>query len=64
MSEEVDATSIVVTHDVESAFFLADRIALLSDGVVAAEGTPQQLRETDNRAVREFLDAAPTRGLE
>ncbi len=62
VSEEVDATSIVVTHDVESAFFLADRIALLSDGVVAAEGTPRQLRETDNRAVREFLDAAPARG--
>ncbi|WP_419948526.1 ABC transporter ATP-binding protein [Candidatus Palauibacter sp.] len=59
VSREVDATSIVVTHDVESAFFLADRIVLLSDGVVKAEGTPEQLRATDNPAVRQFLDAAP-----
>ncbi len=63
VSEEVDATSIVVTHDVESAFYLADRIVLLSNGVVAAEGTPRQLRETDNPDVREFLDAAPVRDL-
>ncbi|WP_419161870.1 ABC transporter ATP-binding protein [Candidatus Palauibacter sp.] len=62
VSHEVDATSIVVTHDVTSAFFLADRIVLLADGVVQAEGTPQQLRDTDNPAVRQFLDAAPAPG--
>ena len=59
VSREVDATSIVVTHDVESAFFLADRIVLLDDGVIKAEGTPAELRVTDNAAVRRFLDAAP-----
>lgn len=59
VSREVEATSIVVTHDISSAFFLADRIVLLSEGVIQAEGTPDELRATDNRAVREFLDAAP-----
>ena len=63
VSHEVDATSIVVTHDVTSAFFLADRIVLLSEGVIQAEGTPEELRVTDNPAVREFLDAAPGTGV-
>ena len=63
VSREVDATSIVVTHDVESAFFLADRIVLLSEGVIKAEGTPEALRSTDNPAVRQFLDAAPAAGV-
>lgn len=62
VSRELEATSIVVTHDVSSAFFLADRIALLTDGVVKAGGTPDELRSTDNPAVREFLDATPVAG--
>ncbi len=63
VSRELDATSIVVTHDVDSAFFLADRIVLLTDGVIKAEGTPDELRRTENRAVRDFLDAAPVAGV-
>ena len=60
VNRRVDATSIIVTHDVASAFFLADRIVLLSDGVVQAEGTPDELRTTTKSVVREFLDSAPT----
>lgn len=60
VSRRVEATSIIVTHDVASAFFLADRIVLLSDGVVQAEGTPAELRATADPVVREFLDSAPT----
>jgi phospholipid/cholesterol/gamma-HCH transport system ATP-binding protein len=60
VNRQVDATSIIVTHDVASAFFLADRIVLLADGVVQAEGTPDELRTTSNPVVREFLDATPT----
>jgi phospholipid/cholesterol/gamma-HCH transport system ATP-binding protein len=60
VNRQVDATSIIVTHDVASAFFLADRIVLLADGLVQAEGTPDELRTTTNPVVREFLDATPT----
>jgi phospholipid/cholesterol/gamma-HCH transport system ATP-binding protein len=60
VSRKVEATSIIVTHDVASAFFLADRIVLLANGVVQAEGTPKELRETNDPVVREFLDSAPT----
>lgn len=61
VSRQVEATSVIVTHDVESAFFLAHRIVLLSEGIVQAEGPPDELRTTRNPVVREFLDAAPTR---
>jgi phospholipid/cholesterol/gamma-HCH transport system ATP-binding protein len=60
VNRKVDATSIIVTHDVASAFFLADRIVLLSEGVVQAEGTAEELRTTTNPVVREFLDSAPS----
>ena len=60
VNREVEATSVIVTHDVASAFFLADRIVLLSDGIVQAEGTPDDLQKTENPVVRAFLDATPT----
>jgi phospholipid/cholesterol/gamma-HCH transport system ATP-binding protein len=62
VSAEVGGTSVIVTHDVESAFFLADRIVLLSDGVVRAEGTPEQLRHTEDPVVRGFLDPSSQPG--
>ncbi len=59
VSSQLKTTSIVVTHDVASAFFLADRIALLMNGVIQAEGEPDDLRRTTNPIVRRFLDAVP-----
>ncbi|MFQ5746416.1 MAG: ABC transporter ATP-binding protein [Gemmatimonadota bacterium] len=60
---EIGATSVIVTHDVDSAFFLGDRIALLSGGQVRAFGTPEQLRDSDDPDVQGFLhpklDEAP-----
>lgn len=55
LRDEIGLASIVVTHDVDSAFYLGDRIALLSDGRIRALGTPDQLRSTEDEAVQEFL---------
>ncbi len=63
LNREVDATSVIVTHDVDSAFYLADRIALLSDGRVRAEGTPEELRNSRDHAVRRFLNPAYEAGV-
>ncbi len=52
---EIGATTVIVTHDVESAFYLGDRIALLEDGKVQALGTPDALRASDNPVVQNFL---------
>lgn len=55
LQDEIGLTSIVVTHDVASAFYLGDRIALLSDGKVRALGTPEEMRESDDPDVKRFL---------
>jgi phospholipid/cholesterol/gamma-HCH transport system ATP-binding protein len=52
---EIGATSVIVTHDVESAFYLGDRIVLMFDGRVQAHGTPTELRESTDPVVQEFL---------
>ncbi len=58
LKTEIGSTSVIVTHDVDSAFFLADRIAVLSDGIIQALGTPEELRTTPDPHVQRFLDPA------
>lgn len=56
LAEELGVTSVMVTHDVRGAFRVADRLALLSDGRVIMQGTPQEFLKSDNPKVREFLE--------
>lgn len=49
-------TSVVVTHDMSSAFAVSDRIVMIHEGAVIYEGTPEQIRTTDNRMVRDFVE--------
>lgn len=53
-------TSVVVTHDVESAMAISDQLALLGDGRILASGTPAQMRESDDPALKQFLSGSPT----
>ncbi len=55
LNREIESTAVIVTHDVDSAFQLADRIALLSGGRIRAEGSPEEMRASENELVREFL---------
>jgi phospholipid/cholesterol/gamma-HCH transport system ATP-binding protein len=48
-------TAIVVTHDIELARSVADRIAILINGQFAATGTPEEVFASDDPAVRAFL---------
>lgn len=56
LKEELRATSIVVTHDLTSAFRVADRIALLFEGGIRAVGTPEEIKAADDPAVRAFVE--------
>jgi phospholipid/cholesterol/gamma-HCH transport system ATP-binding protein len=56
LDNELGVTSVMVTHDVRGAFRVADRLALLSEGVIVMQGTPQEFRESKNPKVREFLE--------
>jgi len=49
-------TIIVVTHELASAFLIADRMILIDKGSVAAGGTPEEMRSSTQPTVRQFLD--------
>ena len=53
--DKLKVTSIVVTHDIESAYRVGDKIAMLHDGKIVYEGTPAQVENTDNHLVRGFV---------
>ncbi|HEX7335682.1 MAG TPA: ATP-binding cassette domain-containing protein [Gemmatimonadales bacterium] len=56
LDDELGVTSVMVTHDVRGAFRVADRLALLSEGVIVMQGTPQEFLASTNPKVREFLE--------
>ena len=49
-------TSVVVTHDMGTAFTVSDRIIMLGKGRVVLVGTPDEFRRTDNGYVRDFIE--------
>ncbi len=55
LRDELGVTSVVVTHDVRSAFQIANRIALMQDGRIRAQGTPEELLGVEDEAVQGFL---------
>ncbi len=56
ISSSLGVASVVVTHDMESAFSVADQMLMLYLGEVVARGTPQEIRGTDDEVVRQFVD--------
>jgi phospholipid/cholesterol/gamma-HCH transport system ATP-binding protein len=58
LQKELGVTSIVVTHDMPSAFKIADRIAMLSDGKIVFTGTVDEVRGTDHPMVRQFIEGS------
>lgn len=59
MKEDLGVTSLVITHDMKSAYAISDRIAMLFEGRVVEVGTPNQIRATENRIVRGFVEGRP-----
>lgn len=55
LQRELRATSIVVTHDMHSAFKVADRIVMLYEGRIIIDGTPQQIQHSADPVVRHFV---------
>ena len=55
MNDALGITSIIVSHDVEEVATVADRSFLLSDGQVAASGSPDELRSAHSDLVRQFM---------
>jgi phospholipid/cholesterol/gamma-HCH transport system ATP-binding protein len=56
LQRELGVTSVVVTHDLEVTFAIADRVALLKGGRIAVEGAAGVLRSAEHPALREFIE--------
>ncbi|HEU0054243.1 MAG TPA: ABC transporter ATP-binding protein [Longimicrobium sp.] len=59
MKEELGVTSLVITHDMKSAYTISDRIAMLYEGRVVQVGTPDEIRNSDDSVVRAFVEGRP-----
>jgi len=59
LKEAFQITALVVTHELPSAFRIADRIAMLFNGSLLALGTKDQIRANQNPRVRQFLNRVP-----
>lgn len=62
--ERMEITSVVVTHQMESAFRIADRMAMISEGKIIAVGTPEEIKNSSNPTVQQFIHGwlSPTLG--
>ena len=58
MKHKIGVTSVVITHDMHSAFKISDHIAFLYEGRIMLHGTPEEFRKTDNPYVRQFVDGS------
>lgn len=59
LNDALGDTSLLVTHDVEEIFAIADYVYLIANSRIGAEGTPEELSRSTDPFVRQFLDAAP-----
>ncbi len=56
LHDKFKVTAVVVTHDMKSAYRVADHIAMLYQGKIIAEGTPEEIQKTDHPVVHQFIN--------
>jgi phospholipid/cholesterol/gamma-HCH transport system ATP-binding protein len=59
VSKRMGITSVVVTHDISSAFKIADKMVVLFRGRVVAEGTPKEIQQSSDPLVQQFIHGSP-----
>ena len=55
LRDRLKATSVVVTHDMRSAYKVADRIAMLYNGSIIESGSPTDIQQSANPVVQQFI---------
>ena len=56
LHDKLKVTSVVVTHDMKSAYHIADKIAMMYKGKIILEGAPKDIRESKNPVVHQFIN--------
>lgn len=54
-------TNVVVTHEMRSVFRIADRVVFMKEGLIYFEGTPQELKTSDDKLLKDFVEGRSTR---
>jgi phospholipid/cholesterol/gamma-HCH transport system ATP-binding protein len=57
LNDALGITSIIISHDLEETFKIADQVIILANGKIAAQGTPAQVRESTDPLVHQFVNA-------
>ena len=60
LNDAMGLTAIIVSHDIEVTFQLADHVVILGPGTIAAQGTPDEVRHSEDPLVHQFVHALPT----
>jgi len=60
LNDAMGLTTIIVSHDLEVTFELADHVVILGPGTIAAQGTPDEVRHSADPLVHQFVHALPT----
>jgi len=55
LNNALGATSVVVTHDVQESLKIVDYVYFMANGVIVAEGTPDEIRSSERDFVRQFV---------
>jgi len=63
LKEKVNLTTVIVSHDLNFALYLSDRVAMMHDGEVIAIGTPDEIKKSQNPIVRNFIYTT-TKGIQ
>ena len=59
LNDAMGLTTVLVSHDLEATFKLADHVVILGPGVIAAQGTPDEVRHSSDPLVHQFVNALP-----
>ena len=55
MKNELNVSTVIITHDIASAYKVADRIAMLYGGKIIEEGTPEEIEKSKNPVIKQFI---------
>jgi phospholipid/cholesterol/gamma-HCH transport system ATP-binding protein len=59
LNDTLGLTSVIVSHDLDETFHIADRVIILANGRIAAQGTPEEVRTSTDPLVHQFVSASP-----
>ena len=59
LNDTLGLTSVIVSHDLDETFHIADQVIVLANGKIAAQGTPDEVRQSTDPLVHQFVSAAP-----